>query len=219
MYCSIWRVLLLKWSRSGPRSHPEESLSITSCNRGSGYHDDPLPLILHPRCRAHSTWCWPVLPPFCVMVMLTSSSSSRIFWQYSESFSKTYPLPAALPLETSQKAASRLRVDTSCSYLHGESPPGDADDRAAVEIVGELVAVHRGAHEDQLQVGPPHHHILQDGQQEVGLDAALMDLRGRRAKQTTLTSLRSRTPVVQYSRRVHSPDWFSIRIWYPHSDD
>lgn len=32
-------------------------------------------------------------------------------------------------------------------------------------------------------------------------------------------SFLSKTPVVQYSRRVHSPDWFSIRIWYPHSDD
>lgn len=32
-------------------------------------------------------------------------------------------------------------------------------------------------------------------------------------------SFLSRTPVVQYSRRVHSPDWFSILIWYPHSDD
>lgn len=34
MYCSTCRVLLLKWSSSGPRSQPdEESLTITSWNR------------------------------------------------------------------------------------------------------------------------------------------------------------------------------------------
>lgn len=32
------------------------------------------------------------------------------------------------------------------AHLHGESSPRDADNRAAVEVVGELVAVHCGAH-------------------------------------------------------------------------
>lgn len=57
----------------------------------------------------------------------------------------------------------RIRVDASCSYLHGESPPGNVDDRAAVEVVGELAAVHRGAHEDQLQVRSSHDDVFQDG--------------------------------------------------------
>lgn len=35
------------------------------------------------------TWCWKVLPPFCVTDTVISSSSSRIFWLYSESFSRT----------------------------------------------------------------------------------------------------------------------------------
>lgn len=42
-----------------------------------------------PQQRAGITWCCNVLPPFCVTEMLTSSSSSRIFWLYSESFSST----------------------------------------------------------------------------------------------------------------------------------
>lgn len=41
------------------------------------------------------------------------------------------------------------------------------------------MAVHRGAHEDELQVRPPHHHVFQDGQQEVRLDAALVNLEER----------------------------------------
>lgn len=48
------------------------------------------------------------------------------------------------------------------------------------------MAVHRGAHEDQLQVRPPHHHVFQDGQQEVRLDAALVNLRRRRDSSSPL---------------------------------
>lgn len=40
------------------------------------------------------------------------------------------------------------------------------------------MAVHRGAHEDEFQVRSLHHDIFQDGQQEVRLDAALVDLGG-----------------------------------------
>jgi len=52
---------------------------------------------------------------------------------------------------------------TTNSYLHWKSPAWNADHRAAVEVVGELATVHCGTHEDQLQVGPPHHDIFQDG--------------------------------------------------------
>lgn len=49
------------------------------------------------------------------------------------------------------------------TYLNGEGPARDGDDWAAVEVVGELVAVHRGAHEDQLQVWSPHDNVFKDG--------------------------------------------------------
>ena len=61
-------------------------------------------------------------------------------------------------------------------HLHWESPARNVDHWAAVEVVGELVAVDRGAHEDQLQVRSPHNNIFQDGEQEVGLHTALVDL-------------------------------------------
>lgn len=35
------------------------------------------------------------------------------------------------------------------SYLYREGPTGDCDHWAAVEVVGEFVAVHCGAHEDE----------------------------------------------------------------------
>ena len=63
-------------------------------------------------------------------------------------------------------------------HLHRESSPRDGDHRAVVEVGRELVTLDRGAHEDQVQVRAPLHHVLQDGQQEVRLDAALMDLGG-----------------------------------------
>lgn len=67
--------------------------------------------------------------------------------------------------------------DCSWSYLYWERPARDGDHRAAVEVAGELVAVHCGTHENQLQIRSPHDDIFQDGQQEVGLDTALMDLK------------------------------------------
>lgn len=48
----------------------------------------------------------------------------------------------------------------SSSHLHGKGPPRDGDHRAAVEVVGEFVAVHRGTHEDELQVRTPHHDVF-----------------------------------------------------------
>lgn len=53
------------------------------------------------------------------------------------------------------------------AHLNRERPARDANNGAAVEVGGELVAVHRGAHEDELQVGPPHDDVFQDGEQEV----------------------------------------------------
>lgn len=45
-----------------------------------------------------------------------------------------------------------IKTNKSFSYLHWESPARDGDHWAAVEVVGELVTVHCGAHEDQTQV-------------------------------------------------------------------
>lgn len=101
MYCSTCRVLLLKWSSSGPRSQPEEeSLTITSWNRHKQgmcikirHHN----YMMYYCCRERVTWCCNVLPPFCVTETLTSSSSSsRIFWLYSESFSRMYPVSSTM---------------------------------------------------------------------------------------------------------------------------
>lgn len=39
--------------------------------------------------------------------------------------------------------------------------------RTVVEILGEEVCVERGAHEDDLQVGPGNSQVFQDQQQEV----------------------------------------------------
>ena len=64
--------------------------------------------------------------------------------------------------------------------LHGEGPPGHRDHGAVVEVSGELGAVHRGAHQDDPQVGTPQHHVSQDGQQEVRLHAALVHLGAKR---------------------------------------
>lgn len=69
-----------------------------------------------------------------------------------------------------------VKVRDGWAHLHWERPSRDANHRATVEVGGELVAVHRGAHEDELQVRPPHDDVLQDGQQKVRLDAALVDL-------------------------------------------
>lgn len=40
----------------------------------------------------------------------------------------------------------------SSAHLNREGPARNGDHWAAVEVVGELVTVHRGAHEDQLHV-------------------------------------------------------------------
>lgn len=69
------------------------------------------------------------------------------------------------------------------AHLHWERPARDANHGAAVEVGGELVAVHRGAHKDKLQVRSPHDDVFQDGKQEVWLDAAFMDLMGRRREE------------------------------------
>lgn len=62
--------------------------------------------------------------------------------------------------------------------LNREGPAGNGDDGAAVEVVGKLIAVHCGTHEDQTQVRALQHQLLQDGQEEVRLDASLVDLGG-----------------------------------------
>lgn len=49
-----------------------------------------------PRCTEDVTWCWNVVPPFCVTETVISSSSSRIFWLYSESFSSIYPVSSTM---------------------------------------------------------------------------------------------------------------------------
>lgn len=61
-------------------------------------------------------------------------------------------------------------------HLHRERPARNADYRTVVEVTGELVTVDGGTHQDQPQVRPPHNHVLQNGEQEVRLDATLMDL-------------------------------------------
>lgn len=60
-----------------------------------------------------------------------------------------------------------VKAGDGLAHLHWERPARDANHGAAVEVGGELVAVHRGAHEDELQVRPPHDNVLQDGQQKV----------------------------------------------------
>lgn len=130
--------------------------------------------------KANITWCCNVFPPFWVTEMLTSSSSSRILWQYSESFSRTYPVCSTMSskwntweqnhrsLSSSsvskfKKASVNAKTDAAylcypqlktsnkqkhycSSHLHWERPPRDGDYWTAVEIVGELVTVHCGAH-------------------------------------------------------------------------
>lgn len=46
------------------------------------------------------------------------------------------------------------------THLDRKGLAGDGDDGTAVEIMSELVAVHRGAHEDEVQVGTLVNHIL-----------------------------------------------------------
>lgn len=70
-----------------------------------------------------------------------------------------------------------LGLGSLFAHLYRKSLAGDGDDGTAVEIASELVAVHCGAHEDQLQVGTLVNHVLQDGQEEIGLHTALVDLR------------------------------------------
>lgn len=60
-----------------------------------------------------------------------------------------------------------VKAGDGLAHLHWERPARDANHGAAVKVGGELVAVHRGTHEDELQVRPPHDDVLQDGQQEV----------------------------------------------------
>lgn len=97
MNCSTCRVLLLKWSRSGPRSQPEPgSFMITSWNKHKQVTKtkvkSPQSVLLHGCWADDVTWCCKVFPPFCVTETVISSSSSRIFWLYSESFSRMYPV-------------------------------------------------------------------------------------------------------------------------------
>lgn len=48
--------------------------------------------------------------------------------------------------------SSVLHTTQSSFYLYRKGPTRDGDHRAAVEVVGEFVAVHCGAHQDELQV-------------------------------------------------------------------
>lgn len=46
------------------------------------------------------------------------------------------------------------------AHLYRKGLAGDGDDGAAVKILSKFVAVHGGAHEDELQVGTLVNHTL-----------------------------------------------------------
>ena len=81
----------------------------------------------------------------------------------------------------------RLLVDLPFSRLHGvfeeadvdwESTTWDLQGRAAAKVFGDLLRVHGGGHEDDLEVGALRQQPSQGQQQKVGLEIVSVELRG-----------------------------------------
>ena len=60
--------------------------------------------------------------------------------------------------------------------LDGIRAPGDLDDRRAAEVLAEAGGVDRRARDDELEVGPARQQLLEEAEQEVDVQAALVRL-------------------------------------------
>ena len=73
-------------------------------------------------------------------------------------------------------------LDLVCEmpHVHGELATGDVEDGRAVEEGGELVRVHRGGHDDELEGllggAAAELGLLDDAEEDVGVDRALVGL-------------------------------------------
>lgn len=61
-------------------------------------------------------------------------------------------------------------------YLDWESPSGNFNDRAMIEIAGELFAVQRRTHQNDPQFGSNQGEMFEIDEKKVGLHASLVDL-------------------------------------------
>lgn len=80
-------------------------------------------------------------------------------------------LDPCIPLCDQGQDSQRLIGDAATQYSEAPSTAvaltWDVDRLRATEVLAEEVGVERGAHQDDLQIRPLGHHVLQDQQQEV----------------------------------------------------
>lgn len=65
------------------------------------------------------------------------------------------------------------------THLNGVTSSWNPENRTVCEVGGELVTVHSGAHQNQVEVWTFLQNFLQDNEQEIWVDTSLMDLMER----------------------------------------
>ena len=103
------------------------------------------------------------------------------------------------------------------AQLDGKAASGYFDDRRTVKVTRKLVRIQRRRRDDELEIGPPRQQALQETEQEVDVEAALVclvqDQRAVAPQQRIAASSARSMPSVISLMRVVGPVRSAKRTW------